>query len=270
MPLIDAFKTECVAINSTAQNKSALLEEIAATAKKCTLLADIPQETILSGLRKREELGSTGFQDGIAIPHCLIDSVSSFVVGLITHSDGVDFSSFDKKPTYIIPFIIGPKTERNTHIRILSAISRILNNETVRKELLQASSPTALSENFLKNLGNTFKTDASNRRNLAMVHIQNESLFEDILQLFSEAQDCHISVLDAHDCSEYLNAMPLFAAFWSDNKRGFHRIIFASIHHSMANEILRRLDTLVGGLENDSGVFVQLQDSMYTAGSLDM
>jgi len=48
-------------------------------------------------LKDREEVGSTGFGNEIAIPHCVIDNISDFVVGVLVIPDGVDYNSIDGK-----------------------------------------------------------------------------------------------------------------------------------------------------------------------------
>lgn len=270
MTLVDFFREECISLKSEAGSKKELLAEIATLAKKTSILDEVSKEEILKGLEEREALGSTGFQDGIAIPHCLLSGVKKFVVGLITHVKGIDFASLDGKPTRIVAFIIGPKQERNDHIRILSTLSRVLSDKTTATELLSTKTPTAAMESLLRTLGDTLTQDKSSRRNIITVTVQNEQLFPDILQLFSEEDECFISVVDAHDGSEYLNALPLFAAFWNDNTKGFHRIIIVSIKHSLANEMLRRLDTLVGGLKACKGLLVQIQDVLYAAGRIEL
>jgi mannitol/fructose-specific phosphotransferase system IIA component (Ntr-type) len=270
MSLIESFKNDCVAFHSGAPDKESLLREIARLAKKSPFLHDVKEDTIFRELQKRESIGSTGFQDGIAIPHCLLPGVTEFTVGLITHKAGVDFESIDCKPAHIIPFIIGAADKRSTHIRLLSAISRIVSDAQVRSELLTAENPVSLAESFLRNLGDSFTEEKSPGRNLITVHIQDESLFTDILQLFSEADECYLSVIEARDCSEHLNAIPLFAAFWNGERKGFHRIITASMRHSAANDMLRRLDTLVGGVEEKTGVMIHMQELLYSAGSLEI
>ncbi|MBN1575614.1 MAG: PTS sugar transporter subunit IIA [Chitinispirillaceae bacterium] len=270
MDLISAFRQECTLVQSDARDKESLLRQISSLAKKCSVLENITEEAIFSGLSKREELGSTGFQNGIAIPHSLMSDVAEFVVGMVLHASGVDFRSLDGKPTRLIPFIIGPKDEKNTHIRILSAISRILNDKETVDELLSSTNETVLSEHFLRHVSGTIAQGASAKRNIVIVTIQDESIFEEILQLVSEFDDAYISVLEGHDCSEHLRGLPLFAAFWNDDKRGFHRIILASIKHTLTNELLRRLETLVGGFERRKGLLVQTIETLYASGQLDI
>jgi len=270
MDLFAVFRHECTSVHSNAPDKESLLREIATLAKKCNVLDEVSEDTIFTHLKQREELGSTGFQNGIAIPHCLLAGVPEFVVGLITHKSGVDFEAFDGKPTRIIPFIVGPKQERNTHIRLLSAISRILTAKTIPDELLAATDTSTLAESFLRNVGGALTQDGTAKRHLITVSIQDESIFEEILQLFSEQDGCHVSVIEAHNTSEYLRGLPLFAAFWSEDGKGFHRMLFVSVKHTFANELLRRLDTLVGGLDSRKGIFVQVIEPLFTAGQLDI
>jgi len=270
MDLVNALREECITVRSEAPDKEALLKEIASLAKQCPALEPVSEEIILAALRQREKLGSTGFQNGIAIPHCLLADVDEFVVGLVTHAAGVDFQSLDGNPTFVIPFIIGPKEKRNAHIGLLSAISRVLNDQRVVNELKAAGNPHALAESFLRHVGGTLTQDQSLKRHLVMINIQKEELFDDILQLFSEQDGCYVSVIDAHDSSEYLRGLPLFAAFWSEDTKGFHRIVLVSIRHTLANELLRRLDTLVGGLDNNRGVLVQMLDVLYSSGNIDL
>ena len=79
MSLMESFREECIKVHSDAPDKDVLLREVALLAKNCQALSGVPQETILDGLRKREELGSTGFQNGIAIPHCLLPNADEFI-----------------------------------------------------------------------------------------------------------------------------------------------------------------------------------------------
>jgi PTS system nitrogen regulatory IIA component len=270
MDLIGAFRDECVSVHSTQSSKEGVLKEIAALAAACPGVGNVSEETIFTGLESREELGSTGFQNGIAIPHCLLPQVSEFVVGMVTVKEGIDFASLDGAPTTLIPFIVGPSNDRTTHIRLLSAVSRVLSDTAVRNELLAAQSATALKESFLRTLGDTFKNDKSSKRNLILVTVQKEELFNDILQLFSEADECNLSVVEGHDSSEYLNSLPLFAEFWNNEQSGFHRIIQVSIRHSLANECLRRLQEFLEQKKVARGVLVQMLDIVYATGSLDM
>ncbi|MCP5105142.1 MAG: PTS sugar transporter subunit IIA, partial [bacterium] len=50
----------------------------------------IPAEEIFAALMEREKLGSTGFGDGLAIPHAKLKNIDSFAICLLTLKKGVD------------------------------------------------------------------------------------------------------------------------------------------------------------------------------------
>ena len=96
------FKDECIAINQSFASKKEVLKSISNLAKKNKMLKDITADDIYKGLQERENTGSTGFEKGIAIPHCTLKGIPDFIVGLITVPNGVDYNSFDEKPAEII------------------------------------------------------------------------------------------------------------------------------------------------------------------------
>jgi len=61
------------------------------------------------------------------------------------------------------------------------------------------------------------------------VFVQIEDTFEDLLQIFSEIAEAHISIIDANNPGYYLHALPLFASFWNESDKGFNKIILAIV-----------------------------------------
>ena len=136
MKLTELLRPECVRTGSTVDDKAMALCEIAALAKKSNILREIPEEVILESLQERETLGTTAFGHGIAIPHCRMEGVRDFVVGLLTVPEGVEFEAEDGKKVNLLVFIIAPKKSRNTHIRLLSAISQAFQDVSVVQKMI--------------------------------------------------------------------------------------------------------------------------------------
>ena len=88
---IDLLREECIVPNSDFSTKQQVLKAIATVAKKSPLLKNISENEIYTALEEREAIGSTGFESGIAIPHCRLEEVTDFVVGIISVPGGVDF-----------------------------------------------------------------------------------------------------------------------------------------------------------------------------------
>ncbi len=268
MGLIKALHEECIAINSESNSKDAILREIAKLAKKSSSLKKVKEDKIYEKLCEREGLGTTGFGNMIAIPHCAIDGIDDFLVGVLVHPDGVNFDSIDGKPVKVFAFIIGPEAERNQHIHFLSAISRVLHDENVVKELIGAKNSDILRELFLMHSTGNLECDEKNETSLFHIIVQNQEYFEKIIQIISEFNDTTISVLEAKDASYYFNSLPLFHAFLTEEDREYNRVIVATVGKSFTNEVLRQISSVTGDLKKATEVKIIVQDIFFSAGSL--
>jgi len=211
MKLLNVLRDECIVVNAQVADKTAVLSEIARTARKSPILKDLNEENILQGLQEREELGSTGFGQGIAIPHCRLKSVPDFVVGVMTVADGVDFDALDGQKVQLIVFIIGPEGDPDKHIRLLSEISRVLLVPGATKELLAAETAESMRESFLRYTRADIDTKDQTSKNLLHVFVQDEDLFRDILGALN-AESVSITVVDTENAAAYLVRMPLFSS----------------------------------------------------------
>ncbi len=268
MKLIDVLRKECLHPGATIPNKEEALRLVARTARACPALAQVDEEAILRALTERESLGSTGFGKGIAIPHCRLEAVQEFVVGVITVPDGVDFASLDGQAARVIVFIVAPARESNDHIRLLSAISQVLQIPGAIDEFLRCRTADALNDSFLRYVRDEVDAKERPQKTLFHVFIQEKRLFEDILQVLAAIEGTSIVVLDAENSGAYLAKLPLFAAFWSDAPEQFCRLIVALVDKKLANETIRRIEDLTGGLDERKDVLLTLQDLTYTAGAL--
>jgi len=268
MKLVDALREECVKVASKATDKKSLLREIAQVARRCKLLSHYDEDTIFNALDSREALGSTGFGKHIAIPHCSLDDVDDFAVGIVMHEQGVDFDALDGERVNLFVFIIGPRTQRNEHIHLLSKISRVLNNSEAIAELLKEKTAVAIRETFLRFAIDEVDAKDIPEKSLFHIFVQIEDKFEDILQIFSEIPGCSASIVRADDTSYYLNKLPLFSGFFSEKDKGFNRLIIAVVPKTMANEVIRQIDNVAGDLNTNPGIMVMMQDIFFWRGSL--
>lgn len=269
MDLADTLSVERIRVGSTAEDKFDVLREIARLAKTSPVLEEYSEEVIFEALDSRERIGSTGFGHRIAIPHCSLDEIDGFVVGVIISKKGVSFESMDGEPTNVFFFIIGPSPERNKHIQILSTVSKLLQSEELVTRLLAASSPEEVQK-VLAGMLSVLSLEHTVAQKCAFhVVIQRDEVFSEILQLFASVNEGSLAVIETHNASTYLHNLPLFSAFWNDNNSQIGRIIVAYVEKAMANDIIRRIHMIAGDLEDESGVLVAVQDLTYLAGSLD-
>jgi len=66
-------------------------------AVQCKGLTKYKPEELFNKLAEREELLSTGIGNGIALPHCTLDDLDDFVIGILVVPSGVSFKAIDKK-----------------------------------------------------------------------------------------------------------------------------------------------------------------------------
>jgi len=268
MNLSTAIEPEYVSVNAAVASKAELLRRIAERAKQSPVLAQVDRESIYDALRDREKIGSTGFGDGIAIPHCRFAEITDFVVGFLTLEKGIDFDSVDGKPVQIVAFIVGPESETTRHLKLLSSLSIALSSAPTRAEILSATTPAALIGAVGKGAGGGVPPKQQGERRLFQLVVQDESVFERLLEVFEGIDDASVTVIESRNSGSYLARLPLFASLLSDVSAGFNRVIVATVGRAISNEAVRRIESVTGPLDERGDVLVVVQDVHYAAGSL--
>jgi len=261
---------DSIAIDDSLKDKDAVLHKIVDMAATCPGLASYKPEELYNKLAEREELLSTGIGNGIALPHCTLDDLEDFVIGILIVHSGVNFKAIDKKNVKLFIFIFAPKSKRNDHISLLARISQILQSSETVDEIVNQISPEKVYEIFYKHIALKEEPDykPSVENTLFHVFVQIDDKFEDLLQIFSEIAEAHVSIIDANNPGYYLHALPLFASFWNESEKGFNKIIVAVVPKKLSNEVLRQIKTMMSGLKNKDGILVITNDVGYFSGSL--
>ena len=102
------------------------------------------REMIWESLWKREESMSTGVGLGIAIPHCSSNAVTKISTRIAVLKEGINFQSIDEEAVRIVVLLLFPQKKFERHVKILSLISRILNDKKTRTKILKAASPAQI------------------------------------------------------------------------------------------------------------------------------
>lgn len=268
MKLINVLHEDCVIADAQFSDKTAVLRQIAQTAKKSPVLKDVSEDSIFTGLQEREALGSTGFGNGIAIPHCRLKSLTDFVVGIVTVPSGVDFGALDEEKVQLIIFIIAPDSRSNEHLKLLSAISQTLLIPGAVKEILAGNTAEAVCESFLRHTHAEIDTTKQTSKVMLNVFVQDENIFQDILEKVSGIETGSLVVDNAENIGAYLTKAPLFADFWRDEPSRFSKVITIVIDKGLANETIRRIESVTGSLSERTGIMVTIQDLFYVTGTL--
>lgn len=100
----------------------------------------LDEQVVLRGLFDRERLGSTGIGHGVAIPHALLDTISSPLALLTRLAQPVDFDGPDDDPVDLIYAVLWPRSATSAFLPVLSRTCRLLRAPEVRERIRQAAS----------------------------------------------------------------------------------------------------------------------------------
>ena len=143
MKICDVLQKETILADLQAGTKKGILEELVAPVSE---IAKVNPEDLVKVLMEREQLGSTGIGGGIGIPHGKMKDIESLILGFGLSRKGVDFESLDGRPTHIFFLLITPENSTGLHLKLLSAISRILKNDPFKTRLMNATSGDEIFE----------------------------------------------------------------------------------------------------------------------------
>lgn len=138
MKLTDILEESSIVANLEASTKTEALELLVNA--MVTSIPTLDAQEMLRVLLEREELGSTGIGDGIAIPHGKSQELATIVSGFGLSKQGIDFDSLDGKPAHLFFLLVAPENSVGTHLKMLARISRMLKNVEFRQQLLKANS----------------------------------------------------------------------------------------------------------------------------------
>lgn len=139
MRVRDLLAPQSIELKGAPANKKEAIEQMVALMEKRGNIRDI--DTYRAGVFAREEEGTTGVGEGIAIPHCKSDAVSAPGLAAMVVPEGVDYQALDDEPVDLIFLIAAPNTKDNVHLEVLSNLSMLLMDEDFTRDLKAAKSP---------------------------------------------------------------------------------------------------------------------------------
>jgi fructose-specific phosphotransferase system IIA component len=146
MNLYSLLDKSAILANLYAKDKNELINSI------INLFKNKVSEDQLNDIRvavfEREKIMSTGVGKNLAIPHGKVGTIEQNYAGFATLKEPVDFDSIDGKPVTMVFLLVGPEKKNNTHIKLLSRISRLMNSSTFRESLLECETPDEIYEAF--------------------------------------------------------------------------------------------------------------------------
>jgi PTS system nitrogen regulatory IIA component len=146
MKILDVISPDAFIAHLRSQTKKDVLRELSERVEKN--MPSMGADTLTSILMERENLGSTGIGDGIAIPHGKSPQLDRLVAAFGRSLPGVSFDSMDGKPAHLFFLLAGPAESTGMQLKALTRISRLLINETFRQRLMAAGDADDLRRIF--------------------------------------------------------------------------------------------------------------------------
>ena len=144
MKLCDFVIRDAILPQLQAASKEAAIAAMVASLRAAGSIQSGDEPSIVSAIMKREELGSTGIGNGVAVPHTKHSSVDRLIATVALTPEGVDFASLDGEAVHILILLVSPPDRPGDHLRGLENISRHLRNQNFCKFLNQAKTQDAV------------------------------------------------------------------------------------------------------------------------------
>jgi len=129
-------------VNAPGGSKKKALENIAKLIAH--EVSELREEDVFTKLVAREKLGSTGFGNGIAIPHCRLPGCNIPVSALVKLEHPIDYDAIDGAPVDLLFVLLVPEAATDAHLELLRQIASMLDRQEIRERLRSAQSNEAL------------------------------------------------------------------------------------------------------------------------------
>ena len=142
MNLSDFLDFDAIKTSLSGGNKRSLLQQLANLAGQ---RLGMDSAAILASLAEREQLGSTGFGHGVAIPHGKIEGLNR-IYGLFARlSEPIDYKAIDGAPVDLVFLLLSPPDAGADHLKALASVSRVTRHAPTLEKMRGARSRDALA-----------------------------------------------------------------------------------------------------------------------------
>ena len=254
------------------RSREEALESLTTLAANDPRLQGLSQETLYQALLEREQQGSTGVGNGMAIPHARFDELDSFVLFIATSRKGVDFEAIDKKRVKVFFMLFGPKNAVHDHLKILAGISTMANHSNVCRQLENSITSEAMYEAFMSRTSHEEAGQEREAHKLMTLVLYEEKYLYEILEFFLEEGIEGATILESSGMGQYISNIPLFASFigFMNEDRVRSNTILATVRESRVEQLVRGIEKITGDLDKTQGAMIMVVDLAFSKGSMKM
>lgn len=141
MKITDLLAKESIKLNATVKDKEEVLNTMVDLMDKSGKISD--KKLYLDAVKAREEEGTTGVGNGIAIPHGRCSGVKKAGLAAMSIKGGVEYNALDSKPVDLVFLIAANEDSGNVHLEILSKLATMLMDDEFVSKLKNAKTAEA-------------------------------------------------------------------------------------------------------------------------------
>ena len=150
MGLLDSRKKEYCFYPVVGDDKHSVLSDLVSKFSSVLGYDGKREEEMLSAVEKRETLGSTGLEQGVAIPHAKMASLEKPLVAVGVLEKEIDYGSVDGKATKVLFLVLGSDEYPNEHVQVLAEIAKLVKNSYFLTRILNVKSQKELQDLFFE------------------------------------------------------------------------------------------------------------------------
>jgi fructose-specific phosphotransferase system IIA component len=146
MALIDLISADVVKVPLAGKSKDEVIRELLGVLAGAGRLAD--ERRAHEAVLAREALGSTGLENGIAVPHAKTTAVKDLTIAIGISASGIDFQALDGRPSTLFFLILAPPDKSGPHIEALAEIARMTRSTAFCKAVAAAKTSEEVVQLF--------------------------------------------------------------------------------------------------------------------------
>jgi len=128
MKLSELIDTKAI-IDISASSKEEAIREVVTGLIAAGKVPNGNTDALVSALMAREQLGSTGIGQGLAVPHAKHEDVEDLVAAFGRSKKGIEFDSLDGEPVYLVFLLLSNKDASGLHLEALAYITKLLRDD---------------------------------------------------------------------------------------------------------------------------------------------
>jgi len=148
LKIAEILQEQCVVADIRGKTKREIITELVEALAKARLVKDV--EPVVNVVMDREKLGSTGIGNGVAVPHGKLKSINNIMCAFGRSQNGVDFDAVDRAPVHIFFLVLAPEDSASLHLKVLSRITKILRDQSLRKKIIKLTNVRELYTSILE------------------------------------------------------------------------------------------------------------------------